>query len=260
MLITDSGFTMRKDEFGIPYTIAWNGQPDFGDGSAELGRYWIGKIVTNKFNPINTDVELDSAIRAIEVQPGIGVRHPSNPFPPNSNFWSDPKEYSRDNMKPYLWLLSLSNYSIIFKKFKEKHKERGGYKLQSTDIMSINTFNVMDKTAGLFGRLMFDLGTLGNVLVQLLPLPKYKEDESFWKKWSLKRNVPGSGLERDWLNIVVDMAARKYQGTETVLNKLAWWLSKEFGQLMTIFHEYYKVESGNNYEIAQLWFEYIDRN
>lgn len=249
---------MKIDNYGLPYTTAWNGQIDFGDSSAELGRWWLGKILTEN-TTIFTNT-FDTAIKMIEHTPGIGVRHPSNPFPPNSNFWSDPKSYSRDNQKPYLWLAVISGYHGIFQRMKEKHAERGGYRLQNGDFMDMNSFDVIEGSPVWRKNALFDLGSLLNVLVQLTPLPKYEHDKPWYKRITFKRNIPGNGLERDWLNLVVDMACRKYQGNETIFNKLAWKLAKKFGSLYSIFHEYYKSSSGNNYEIAEYWFTYFENN
>lgn len=241
MMLDSNGLPVTKNEYGY----------DGGDSLANYCRWKLGWLLNNP-----SGVLASVALQSCEVAPGIFVRHPGTGRDPEGKaysnvpyFWNDPKQLSRDNSRALHWLLLITKQPLeTYQHLMSRYRGRGYLLAQNGDVMLPLYLAKYQPFL-----LLRDLELLYNTFTVcgLIPVNKHDNPKGFGKgkRWFF------SWQDEDWCdgdtNLLVDMAGSKLY-KPTLLSSFATWLYKKIRKAKYIRH-YYRTESGNNPEIAELY-------
>lgn len=252
---------MNLDSNGLPAVINEIGF-DYGDSLANYCRWQLALIALG--HPVN----LASFPKLVQFPEGQLMRHPGSGTNPDGSsialtaapFWSDPKQVSRDNSRACHWLVALSTSEESFTdeafaalQLVGLEYSQRGWKAQNGDVMA--PFQLAKSGYKVFLR---DLEIFGSVLVQIGLIPIFKHD----KPWGFGK---GKKITFTWLdsdevdgepNLTADLVGSKLV-KDTLFSKVNRYLYRKLRGAASVRH-YYRKESGNNPEIAELYSSALD--
>lgn len=249
---------MMLDNRGLPATINNLGQYDYGDSLANYCRWKVAELalypkeVTLKEFPAYVDENFQ-----LRRHPGNGYNPDNTPIQNYPSFWTDPKEVSRDNSRACHWLMALSTkyptisdkaFAVLQMLRLKYEKERKSLYAQNKDIMF--PFQFARSGISLFLR---DLEIAVGVATQVGLIPIFKHDKPFGIGY--KKSVTFTWLDKDEVdgdaNLVCDLVAANLNQPTKFLSVLTS-IYRKFRGAKGVRH-YYRKESGNNPEIAELY-------
>lgn len=254
---------MMLDNRGLPATINHLGQYDYGDSLANYCRWKVAQLaltpneVTLKEFPAYVDEQFQ-----LRRHPGNGISPDGTTITNYASFWTDPKEVSRDNSRACHWLMALStkypNISdktfAVLQMLKLKYeKDRKSLYAQNKDIM----FPFQFAQSGI-KLLLRDLEIGVGVAVQVGLIPIFKHDKPFGLGY--KKSITFTWLDADEVdadaNLVCDLVAANLNRPTKLLTFMTA-VYRKFRGARGVRH-YYRKESGNNPELAELYVQALD--
>lgn len=199
--------------------------------------------------PIKRTMTWELRRSRLEQAPGLFIRHPG----PGPSFWSDPKEWSRDQQSPFTKALVFKNDTWTLNRLYDAHKKRL-FKCQNNDWFGPAVYIRAFKWYWLWPLLcIFDLAILVNSLIAIGLIPKYHYD----KKKFLR--ITEDEVDID-INHTIDLIyARKFMPTPIswLARKLYAWF-RSFGGVQRAWNHYFRPESGGP-PFEELYAPFIDR-
>lgn len=253
---------MYYDKNGLLMTINKQGQLDGGDTAANEGFSKFGiyiRLMKLKL-PINYNYYLNLAEVMPFLEPkqdGNFIRHPG----PGADFWSDPKQFSRDQQIPLIIALgAYKEYAILWRMFKAHIKRFFHY--QNKDIACVEILSLYSRAFKMWPLypliIIGDIWTLFNTFNRCGLIPRWKEETSEF----VKLNNDDVGDDKN--HIMCLLQAKLWYPTP--ISFIASWIYKKFrpknrgntelnetSPIQGAITHYFREESGNNPEISELY-------
>jgi hypothetical protein len=207
---------MYRDRYGLIVTKSWDG----GDSLRYEGAFWLAnklraELIMREEHSVNTPAEVIDLIEPYKSQPGVVVRNP-NP----SEWWSDPKNTSRDQTLSAFIIAQLHDRDFL-DRLVRAHRARWWLCSNNSDILWFTS--VVPRARGGFWNIMLyvtDWFFFFDFLSAVGAFPVYDDGQKKWKFYDPK------DTGKFW-NLCLAMCQPGY---ETFIRKMARWIFGHFAR------------------------------